>query len=204
MKNAGGTKFANFKDFLEVLVDRTHKLHNTAWHEFDSRYRERILATVHRITSNHSDVAEIIGEIMSKLVFNDFKVLRKFREIDSEAAFRYYLSQVSRTTALGYFKSRKETVPLNEDIEARDTDTQVEACYEESSKLLRVALARTHKKKFNQQRDIFIYLLRIRQLGGFSSKEVAKIPLIKTNNGQNVNVIVERVKNLINKKKVII
>ncbi|MCH8956781.1 sigma-70 family RNA polymerase sigma factor [candidate division KSB1 bacterium] len=199
MKNAGGTIFANFKDFLEVLVDRSHDSHQAAWKEFDRRYRSIILAKIHKITSLYADVEEVISRIMTKLVSNDFKLLRDFRTKDSEVAFRVWLSQIAITTALGYVTSLKKTIPLNEElpIEDKNTEKQHENSYKKSSKLLRAASAGTKKKKFNQQRDIFIYLLR--REGRFGSKEVAQIPLAKTTS-HNVDVIVDRVEDLINKK----
>ncbi len=192
-------ELSDFRNYLQILVDARHKLHQLAWREFDSRYRAIILAKIHRITNNHSDVEEIIGEIMSKLVSNDFRALRSFREKDSEAAFRYWLSQVARTTALGYVKSRKKTVHLNEElpIEAINTNKQLEKDYQNWSKILGAALSGTKRTEFNKQRDIFICLLR--RVAELNSKQVAPIPLVKTKI-HNVDVIVARVEEQINKK----
>jgi len=130
--------FKNLKNFLKVLVNTDNKLHETAWYEFDRCYRTIILAKIHRITNVHTDVEEITVLIMNKLVSNEFKILKNFRSTDSEAAFRVYLSQVARTTALGYF-APQNTVPLNEEmlIEDKSVDDKPENNYKELVGILR-------------------------------------------------------------------
>ena len=190
--------FENLKNFLTVLVNTNNKFHESAWYEFDRRYRKVILSKIHKITSVHSDVEEIIGLILTKLVSNEFKILRNFRSTDSEAAFRVYLSQVARTTALGYF-APKNTVPLNEEMLIEDitADDKPENNYKELAGILRTVLSTTKKKKFNKERDIFIFLLR--RYGDFKSKEVAQIPLLKTSE-HNIDIVVARLQQLVRKK----
>lgn len=200
MNHGAGVAFTNFKDFLKVLVNPNHKLHQSAWYEFDRRYRVIMLANIHKITSRPDDVKEIIQIIMEKLVSNDFKVLRNFQAVESESAFKVYLSEISWTTALGYVNKIKKTTPLNEDLPIEDTSASkdMDASYKESVELLRAALSGSQKKKFNQERDIFIYLLR--RYGDFKSKEVAQIPLLDTSE-HNIDIVVNRIENLVKNKK---
>lgn len=200
MQNAAEGIFTTFKSFLKVLVNPAHKLHQSAWYEFDHRYRAIMLARIHRLTNRHEEVEEVTAIIMSKLIANEFKVLRDFRAKDSEAAFRVYLTQVTRTTALGYILAAPKTSPLDADlpIEDKRTDQEIEISYRESVELLRAALSGSQKKRFNQERDIFVYLLR--RYGDFKSKEVAKIPLVDTKE-HNVDIIVNRLENLVKKKR---
>jgi DNA-directed RNA polymerase specialized sigma24 family protein len=198
---------AEFKQLLNICVNPGHRLFQKAWHEFENRYRTIILGRIRNYlirwnTSNNLDVVhDISSSVTLRLLNNDFRALKKFRERDNEAKFISFLNVICKHSAYSYMmgfikinKMLKENDELNLSRFISDHPDVAEDIQDFVVNLLRGSLSETQKSAYHRERDILIYILR--NIAGFKAKEVAQIPLLKISQG-NVDNVVNRLSKLI-------
>jgi len=184
-----------FKKFLSICANRNHPDHQKAWHAFDQRYRGTILRPVLAVTRSKHDIEEIVCKVLVRLIESDFKALRMFRG-ENEQTFRGYLSKISRFAAIGHVvreKLRRED-ELDDQTQTQASEVDVSLLHEHLVDLARAVQSETQKPEFFRERDTFVLVLR--KVAGFRSKDVARIPLLNMN-PHNVDVVVNRLTTLI-------
>lgn len=184
-------KDLEFKEFLEICIDREHPLHRPAWYEFDRRYRQVILGKIRKVTRNHDDVEEITEQVLTRLIVKDFRTLRNFRGDNDEYSFITYLGIISHRIAIDFVKlpRHKREVDLLEEIIATTPEHDPEEIHGELLELFQKAYAQRSKRRYNVERDILMFFLR--KLFGFRAKEVASLPIFRTK-ADNVDTVINR------------
>lgn len=187
----------DLQKLLEVCVNPKNEYYQQGWYEFDSRYRKLILGKIFSITKNKESVNDITQMVMDRLIAKDFRALKNFRAKESDAAFRAFISVVSRMTTFAHLSKTSKEVELDgeRDIISPDDRNEANGMHEKVVKSLRDILYKTSKNDYNIERDILIFTLR--KLHEIEAKEVAKIPLLNIEAG-NVDNVVNR---LLNKLK---
>ncbi|MFQ5823286.1 MAG: hypothetical protein ACE5JB_04455 [bacterium] len=200
--NASDIRVIEFKQLLDICVNPRHNFFQNAWNEFESRYRTIILGRIRKYLnkwskSNNVDIVhEISSSVTMRLIKNDFKALKQFREREHEGKFINFLNVICRHTAHSYMMEIIKKDEFYKEVEGYashrflfDHPDIAEDIYDFLVNSLRRILSKTHKSPYHQERDILIYLLRI--IAGFKAKEVAQIPLLNITQG-NVDNIMNR------------
>ena len=112
--------FDDFSSFLNALSNPQDRSFQSAWREFEDRYKLLILGKLHRMTRDEEIVRESFARTMTRLVEKDFKVIKDFRERESESAFRVFLTVVARSMALALFKEL--SIKRLDDVEMPSTE----------------------------------------------------------------------------------
>ncbi|MFQ5864374.1 MAG: hypothetical protein ACE5IW_04000 [bacterium] len=196
-----------FKHLLNICVNRRHRLYQKAWNEFENRYRTVILGRIRNYlikwnTSNNIDIVyDISSSVTVRLIDNNFRALKQFREKENEAKFINFLNVICRHSAYSYmmeFVKKNEILKQNDESSLNrflcDHPGVAEDIQDFVVSALRHLLSDTHKSTYHQERDILVYLLR--NIAGFKAKEVAQIPLLKITQG-NVDNVVNRISQLL-------
>jgi len=195
-------KFAeiDLKQLLKICVDPKNKNYQQGWYEFDRRYRKVILGKILNITKNQENVKDIAQMVMVRLIANDFRALKNFRAKDSEPTFKAFLNVICRMTSFAHLAKISKEVDIDPERDLVNPEPQNDGngTHEKIVSSLRKILNHTQKSDYNIERDIFIFALR--KISEFKAKEVAQIPLLKTDAG-NVDNIVSRLLEKLKKNK---
>ncbi|MFQ6112615.1 MAG: RNA polymerase sigma factor [bacterium] len=196
-----------FRQLLDICVNPGHRLFQRAWHEFENRYRTVILGRIRNylIKWNTSKNVDIVDDISSsvtfRLIHNDFRALKEFREKDNEDKFVNFLSVICRNSAYSYmmdYIKRKHILKENEELNLHRFISERPHIADEIQDylvhILRRSFSETHKSIYHRERDILIYLLRA--VAGFKAREVAQIPVLDISEG-NVDTVINRISKLL-------
>ncbi|MCK6623123.1 MAG: hypothetical protein HUU32_16095 [Calditrichaceae bacterium] len=208
----------SFEELFEHLINPASPRYEWAWKEFMRRYgkviREAIKWRCYRWNSRmlRKQIGDVINDIemrVLEILFKDgFKALRDFRQKDSEEKFIAWLRQISSRAAGRELKDkllddiRVSGEDLAQDDEASldiikgaDDDTR----WENFEDWATVYYDEIKKKRGNLERDLHMFMLRA--WAEFDPEKIVSFPCFKGMKPHNVEVVVNRVRDIIGKRK---
>ncbi len=208
----------SFEELFEHLINPASPRHEWAWKEFMRRYREAIREAIkwrcYRWNSKmlRKQIGDVIDDVEMRvleiLVKDGFKALRDFRQKDSEGKFKAWLCQISSRAAGRDLKDKlfggKRTIvedPVQEEdasldiIKGADEDIR----WENFEDWAAIYYDETKKKRGNLERDLHMFMLR--SWAEFDPEKIVSFPCLKGMKPHNVEVVVNRVRDIIGKRK---
>ncbi len=176
---AGWREFlARYKNFLyKAILDRGAHFHH-------SRLRRQMLAEAH----------EVFMDVLTKLTEDNARILRRFRNKDSEPAFLAFLAILCRRATSARLKKMVTQPLVDEDLE--DFKTRLAAgdavfrcqLYEDVDRLLRAHLG----GRGEAERDIHLFKLYV--WAGFSEEMIRSTPCFRDLGDRVVDNVVLRLR----------
>lgn len=208
----------SFEELFEHLINPASPRHQWAWKEFLQRYREVIREAIkwrcYRWNSKmlRKQVGDVINDVemrVFEILFKDgFKALRDFRQKDSENKFIAWLRQISSRAAgrdlkdkfLGDIRVLVEDITQEDDasldyIKGSDEDAR----WENFEDWAAIYYNEIKKKRGNLERDLHMFMLRT--WAEFDAETVVSFPCFKGMKPHNVEVVVNRIRDIIGKRK---
>ncbi len=198
----------SLKEMLDGCTSPDTPQWEKAWKVFFQRYKTFIRSVVYnkcyrwdapRLGFQFQEtVDDIIIEIYSKLCRNDYRVLKKFKNIHSQHKFKAYLALISaRTTnhrlAKLFIDQMLETPP-EELPEMIKTDQPYED-WELYDSVVQFIRDHASDRKQHTERDILIFMLYI--WGGLDSKAILNQPVFKDTGHRVLDNVINRTRSLL-------
>lgn len=200
-----------FAKLLDICSDPDHKRFHQAWYEFDRRYRPVIFGRIRKYLlkfskANHLEIVEdIASEVTYSLLKNEYRALKTFRGREQESKLIAFLNVICIKSSYGVMLRYLGVTESNLEDETRNIKNFIklnrgseEEVHDYFVNRLRLAQSDTQKSKFNKERDIVVYILRM--IAGFKAKEVEQIVALNITAG-NVDNVVSRLSNLLKESK---
>lgn len=195
------------RELIVCCCDRSSDEWELAWREFDCKYKNYIYKVIINGLKRYQReipaikerlldfVNDAFGQVLTTLVDNDCRVLRQFRELDSEPTFLRWLAKISNSAVSHQVQAYNRKILVGEKVLPKSKDNPSEEIdfdfrwrlYEHNVVLLR---ENKRSRKPNLERDIFIFHLYT--LWDFSSEMLKHTPCLRGIGPRVVDVVVNR------------
>ena len=186
---------------IKGCTDRNSLDWEWAWRYLFSYYREYIYKIIFDTCAAYAryftrDKDQIIQDIFAEFCYtlckSESRVLKSFRAIESENAFRFYLGVITKRVARNILL--KQGIPLKpEHLKMMENELEDDRFLWELHEHLVFSIRKVHKKKDkNLERNILLFTLY--NLEGYTSEMIAKQPLFKELGSRVVDNVVFRIK----------
>lgn len=206
------------EELFKHLVNPASPRYEWAWKEFMQRYgkviREAIKWRCYRWNSRmlRKQIGEVVNDIemrVLEILFKDgFKALHDFRQKDSEEKFIAWLRQISSRAAGQELKDKLlDDIRVSGEEFARDQEAWLgifqgadeDTRWENFENWVNIYYHEIKKKRGNLQRDLHMFMLRA--WADFDPEKIVSLPCFKGMKSHNVEVVVNRVRDIIGKRK---
>ena len=190
----------SLKQIIYDCTNPSNRQWEKAWIEFLNRYKQLLYYFIKRSCESWNSqrlniqLSDVVNDIFSEVILLIFKNLNSFENRDSEKKFISWLQIICNRSTTAFIQRKLKNILNEEEITEFESFKKIQLgtkrweLYENLISVLRNHLIRNK----NRERDINIFMLKI--WSGFSTKQIIKHPYYSILNENNINVIINRVR----------
>jgi RNA polymerase sigma factor (sigma-70 family) len=161
----GGPDMSDATDELWRLVERCNGGEEKAWHEFWSRYHNKISGAVRKLCySAPGEIEDIVQEVFEHL-------LTALRSYDPSRSIEAYIVDIARKVAISYI--RKESAKKRKPLSTADCPVDPPPCPNPEGTLIQAQEKELLRKSLNELPEDCRRLIAMKYDEGLSYKEIA-------------------------------